>query len=114
MAKSPAFEQDVMLLNGSLGASIKTDPYQTSLIKRYSIQATLSGTPVGNIKLQVSDVGGTNDADWADYPSSQVNLTGTANTPLIWDIRDTATDFVRVVYTRTSGTGTITIRLSRK
>lgn len=82
----------------------------------YSIQIEVSGTPTGSLKLQISnDLGQANAASadqqdegvvtWTDLPSSTqaVSAAGT----FFWTVADAAHPWVRLVYTHSSGSGSI-------
>jgi hypothetical protein len=87
------------------GAAVDTGPYSST-----SVQAAWTGTPTGTLKIQIAD----DDAAsvWTDYTGSSVSLTGTADT-CAWFF-STASRWVRVVYTFTSGTGTLNVYVSQK
>lgn len=108
------------LINQSMGASI-TGP--ATIIQRlpgisYDIEWT--GNPVGTFEVQVSNTytqapDGTviNAGNWNTLPSS--SFTGTYPVPAgvadhgFLDVVGTEAYAVRLVYTRTSGTGTLTV-----
>ncbi len=78
----------------------------------FAIQANWSGSPVGTMKIQVSEDynpgtptsgGAANAGNWSDYPGSIQNTAGVAT--LHWDITQTMAQWARVVFTFTSGTG---------
>lgn len=67
-----------------------------------SIQATFTGAPVGSLKLQVSN----DQVSWCDLPSpTAISAAGCA----MFNVSDTMYLFIRAVYTKTSGTGSLTI-----
>lgn len=72
----------------------------------FAIQAVWTGSPVGNLKVQFSN-------DLTDNPTKVTNWT-TASTQAISAAGDYTADiqsgakWVRLLYSRTSGTGTIT------
>lgn len=85
-------------------------------ICNYSIQLVFTGSPVGAFKLQGSDdpggpnnTSGSQDANvtnWTDITSSSQAISAAGN--IMWDVSNAGYNFVRVVYTVTSGTGTLT------
>lgn len=79
-----------------------------SYLVRGSIQALVSGAPVGTLKVQVSN----NAQDWEDVPSLTQAIAAAGN----YVIRFCGMNerFLRVYYSRTSGDGTINIWVSGK
>lgn len=82
-----------------------------------AIQAKWTGTAVGTFSIQGSldykpnQAGGTplNSGTWDDMGITPANLpAGSANHTLI-DIGATGIPFIRIVYTNSSGTGTLTV-----
>lgn len=87
----------------------------------YSIQAIFTGSPVGAIKLQGSSdpVPDANFAaanypvvNWTDIANSSTSVTGSGT--VAYDVVKSAYNWVRVVYTASSGTGTITVQYVTK
>lgn len=78
---------------------------------RYAIQADYSGTFSGSLKLQVS-----NDSDtvtnWVDLANSSVAITSAGS--YLWNVKQVAYRAVRVVYTYTSGSVTLTLSITNK
>lgn len=73
-----------------------------------AIQAVYTGSPVGSLKLQ-ANVGG---STWTDVASSTVSVTAAGDN--MWNLADIGYSAVRVVYTKTSGTGTLSVRANCK
>lgn len=79
------------------------------------IQAVFTGSPVGSFKLQISQDQGPNETiisatqapvvNWSDYTGSATNINGGGN--FSWDVTITNSRWIRLVYTFTSGTGTL-------
>jgi len=87
----------------------------------YSIQIVITGTPEGDIKLQGSSdpvpdasfkVSTFPVANWTDIECSTKTITGAGT--LTYDVADVFYNWVRVIYTATSGIGTLTMRLNTK
>jgi len=84
----------------------------------FSIQAVISGTAVGVLSLQGSnDVGSpftpfTGATNWTDITGSNANVTGSGS--VFWNYQNCGFKWVRMVYTASSGTGTITARYNSK
>lgn len=86
-------------------------------ISNYAIQLVFTGTPGGNFKLQASnDFGSINSAspdmqdsgisNWTDITDSA--LTVSAAGDIMWTVENAGYNWVRVVWTQTSSTGTLT------
>ena len=80
----------------------------------YNVQATITGSPVGTLKLQACiDVATpTVSSSWNDVASSTVTISGADI--VMYDVSDISYKWVRLVYTRTSGTGAITALINAK
>lgn len=90
-------------------------------IYTFSIAAIVTGTPTGTIKLQASNDPETNDVmplgtpqptpvNWVDVASSSFSLTAGGET--MWNVNAVGYNYVRVVYTDTSGgTSTATMNI---
>lgn len=88
----------------------------------YAIQLVITGTVAGTVKLQGSCDPGPNAnfqaandtqaVNWTDIANSSLPITGAGT--LTYDVVKTAYPFVRVVYTASSGTGTISARFNAK
>lgn len=87
----------------------------------YAIQAVWTGSPVGTLKIQVSNdivpdgVGGdqaSNVVNWTDYTNSSQSISGAGN--FVWNVLEAGYRWVRLVYTKTSGSGTINAVFSGK
>lgn len=98
----------------SLGASANSAAIDSSFVLSVSIQAVVSssaGSPVGTLKLQGSNdqpqTGG--PSNWSDIASATVSVNDDG-TYLIGKT-DICHQYIRAVYTRTSGTGSMTARL---
>jgi hypothetical protein len=90
----------------SMGASFNSSVFSLADVMGYSIQAVFTGSPNGVFKLQASNdmVSAVGDiVNWTDIASTSIaiNSNGTA----MWNIADVYYRWVRLVYTRTSGTG---------
>lgn len=109
---------------GSLGASFNSDPFKMENMDLAAIQAVISGSSALNatLKLQAScDMGqdtGTGPAgvqgltNWVDVASSTTTVT--ADGVSMWNVSAVAWKWVRVVYTRTAGSGTIALLANAK
>ena len=89
-----------------------------SNIFNYSIQLVFTGSPVGTFKLQCSNDQGnpvtptqteqnSGVVHWTDVASSSTSVSGAGN--ILFDVQNTGYRWVRVVYTASSGSGTLTV-----
>jgi len=82
----------------------------------YAIQLVCTGSPVGTAKLQIScdqpnanpmpDSNIVTVTNWTDLAGSTQSISAAGN--VAWIVQNQGAAAVRVVYTKTSGTGTIT------
>lgn len=93
---------DVMVNAQSMGASFNGTAKQL-VVTGFSIQSVYSGTPSGTLKLQGSNDG----TNYDDVPSASSALTGSAGSSL-WNLSNIYFKYIRVVWTRTGGTGSVT------
>ena len=101
----------------SLGADYASSPIYLAYVGDYAIQLVFTGSPVGTFKLQASNDAATEIegnsilsvnplANWTDITGSDQAIAAAGNH--MWNVSDTGYSFVRVVYTRTSGSGSLT------
>lgn len=103
-----------------VAADITTDPVGAPMDASYlfytSVQGIITGSsPVGTIKLQVSNdhimasnlAADTTPTHWSDLATVAVNATGNFLIPKT----DLCYQWIRVIYVKTSGTGTVTVNL---
>lgn len=74
----------------------------------YSMAAIFTGTPTGTVKLQASNDPETNDSvplpaptNWVDIADSSFPITAAGET--MWNVSEVGYNYVRVVYTDSSG-----------
>lgn len=101
----------------SMNSSFDGTPIKVDYLDGFSICANVvetSASLAGTLKLQVSNnayLDNVNNelnpsAVWADYPSSTVTLTS-GSLAVFWNVADAYFEAVRVVWTSSSGQGTI-------
>lgn len=98
----------------SMGASFNGDAVYVGDAPGFSIQGVISGSssPVGTLKLQASnDLESGSVTNFTDIPDSDIAVTGDAVD--MWDVMEHQYKWVRVVYTRTSGTATYNARINK-
>lgn len=96
-------------------ASINSVGVDLSFAKDGAVQAVWTGAPVGVLKLQIS---GDNVPDaasvvnWSDYSGSSINVSGPGDAA--YNFPNAGYRWLRLVYTKTSGTGTINATYTSK
>lgn len=97
-------------VSGSMLANITSVPVNIQEASGFCIQASYTGSPVGSIEVQAS-----NDPiniGYTTIPTSVTAITGAGSYMLNVDIANFA--YVQLVYTFTSGTGTMAASCSAK
>lgn len=97
---------DLKLSSTSLASSLTSDGIFVERCTEYSIQVVFTGTPVGEFKLQGSLDAGT-PSNWTDITGSAESVTEAGD--ILWNAQGVGYRWVRLVYTSTSGSGTLTI-----
>jgi hypothetical protein len=97
-------------------ATLTSTPVRLESVDRYSIQAVYTGAPVGSLKLQASNdplPTGTGAAEsvtnWTDITGSTEAVAAAGSS--LWVDLAAVFQWVRVYYTKTSGTGTLSARI---
>jgi len=99
---------DVLVDAGSMAGNITSSSQQLTNIFGYSVQAVYTGSPVGTIKLQAS----LDRTTWNDVSNSSTAISAAGST--LWNISDVQYPYLRVVYTRDSGSGVLTVKFFGK
>jgi hypothetical protein len=99
---------ETFLDSQSMASSFNSSPLMVADARSYSIDATFTGSPSGVLELQASIDGQT----WARIYGSNTTIT-TADT-IIWNVYGPGYVFVRLLYTRTGGSGSLTAKLFMK
>jgi hypothetical protein len=95
---------------GDASGNLTSSVIDASYLMLASVAVTSTSTAVGTVKLQASnDAPNTTPSIWTDIPSATAAISA-AGTVLI-PKTDIAYEYIRVVYTSTSGSGTLTARL---
>lgn len=99
-----------------MNATINSVAQQTYQVFGYAIQIEFTGTPTGNFKLQASTdpyvsnpTAAQLPVNWTDVVDSTFTVSAAGN--VMWNVADVEYNWVRVVYTDTSG-GTSTAVIS--
>ncbi len=101
----------------SMGTSFNMRALYLGHIVNYSVQLTFTGTPTGSFKLQCSDDPGMPDGgqtpqalnvtNWTDVAGSSQSITTAGN--IAYNVQNAGYNWVRVVYTASSSTGSLTV-----
>lgn len=89
------------------GSAIAVD----KAVDGFAVQAVISSgsSPVGTLKMQAS-LDPTAPTNWGDIPDTVTAVSADGTT--IWSFEKSHFTWVRVVYTRTSGSGTLNTRIN--
>lgn len=116
MSVRPLLAPDVVITNGSMAGNITSEVILINKLSMISFDISWTGTtPVGAMSVQVSNSYSLNVDGSVRNAGSWTTLTLSAATPVsgntgngFIDVDATAGYAIRLVYTRTSGTGTMT------
>lgn len=98
-----------IVTDGDMSSNVTSNVVDLSITNGYAIQAVWTGSPEGNLKLQISN----DEATWTDVAESVVATGGTSGST-VWLEPTAMYDKVRVVYEATSGSGTLNIKMNGK
>lgn len=105
-----------LLSGGDMSGSLNSAPLNLEFAFGYAIQCEFTGSPVGTIKLQGSN-DSTPDANFqfSNFaPTNWTDITGTStavttNGSILFNAASVYYRWVRVVYTVTSGSGSLSV-----
>jgi hypothetical protein len=97
-----------MVTNGDMSASITSDTINLVNKEGFSIHAIYTGSPVGTLNVSGSIDGVT----FTSIPDSLLSISAAGD--VLYNFREVNYVFARVVWTFTSGTGTLNIFFSTK
>lgn len=101
----------------SMGASFTSAPFSVEKYLRIGIEILATGTPTGDVTVQVSNDYNPNisgsTANWFDMPLALTPLAGAVQDYII-DIQVVSFPWMRINYTRVSGTGTANATITAK
>ena len=110
---------DIIVNGEDASASITSEPYSLQNMIGFSITASfVGGTPAGTIKLQISNDRADNGAPpstWVDLlkpTDSSTAISAAGN--VVWNYQNAFYRWVRVVWTRTGGSSTLTVTANAK
>lgn len=101
-------------INGtSMGASITSDAVLLDFVDNPDIQCKWTGTPTGTLAVQIS-LDPTN-LGWVTVPYSPTpDQPAGSNGSDYFSLNQTAGTYIRLVYTRVSGTGALSAKIAAK
>lgn len=102
------FQPEILMSAGDMSGNLSSTPVELTFLIDYAIQAVYTGSPVGALTLEAS-VDGTNYTTVTDSSSA---VSSASNT--MWNVQNAGYKWVRVNYTRTSGTGSLTVKFFGK
>lgn len=109
---------DSLDLDGTnMAVDITSDPVWLQNIVNYNLQLVFTGSPVGSFKLQISNDLGNPQAveqqnqdfqivNWTDMKDSNQAISAAGNHS--YEVQNAGHRWVRLIYTATSGSGTLT------
>ena len=105
----------ILLSSGDMSqATLTSIPLDVRWMVLGSIQAVISGSPTGTLKLQMSILSpamnghpATVGQTWTDVASSSISVSGAGSDA--WNITDIGYPWLQVVYTMASGTGSLNL-----
>lgn len=109
-----------IITSGDMSGSINSSPQELAFSCAYAIQGVFTGSPVGTFKLQesvdpvTSGIPLPSPTNWTDVDGSSRAISAAGD--IMWNYNGgiTGATWVRAVYTRTSGTGTLNMRINTK
>ena len=100
--------ENTLISNESMGADITSRAQALPHIFGYCVQAVWTGSPVGTMTLEASNDG----VIWSTVDGSTEAISGAGDG--IYHVTDVFYAYVRLKYTRTSGTGTLNVSINLK
>lgn len=104
-----------IITSQSMAVSIASLPVNLQFYVFFSIQALWTGTPTGTLLVQISndDPNIVTPLNWSTYTGSSQSLTGSAG-DFMWNFFPTGYNWARLIYTASSGSGTLNARVAAK
>jgi hypothetical protein len=103
-------------------STVTSSPIPIDQLWGFAIQAVWTGTPTGTLKLQAScdpitpaNASGSTPVvtNWTDVADSSSSIAGAAGSYL-WNVSSASYNFVRLVYTNASSTGSLSAKATLK
>ena len=90
----------------TVAVSTNSSEIKTDFVVACSVIATATGTIAGSVKLQASN-DNVDPTNWCDIASATVSVS--VSNPVMIAKTDLCYNFIRVVFTKSGGTGTVTV-----
>lgn len=103
------YNDPVMSATVSASGTTNGTAVNVQLARFASVQAVVTSTANGTLKLQVSNDDNGSATNWSDLTGATVSISG-ANTYLI-PAQNMSYQWIRAVYTASSGSGTIVVNM---
>lgn len=111
---------DVIIDAGDMSGDLTSSVISLDQVYGYSVQAVFTGSPNGTLKLQCSDDPGSAEraplgsgvTNWTDITGATFSITGAGDAT--FNVNLAFYKWARLVYTRTSGSGSLTARCNTK
>lgn len=97
-----------IITTGNMSGNLVSISQDLSVTNGYGIYAKWTGSPVGTIKLQATLDG----INFIDYPGSATSVNNAGDA--LWEVSTAFYGRVQVVYTFTSGSGTLNVQILGK
>ena len=109
MSQKKVLDFAALVVDESMGASVTTAASNILYTDRVGYQISWTGTPTGAFTVEISN----DETTWVELTlSTPITASGSADDAFI--DAETAAKFIRLVYTRTSGTGTLNVHITAK
>ena len=97
-----------LLTNADMSGTITSPSQALNISFGYSIQAIYSGSPSGIIKLRVCN----DNYNFVDLADSSITISSSGS--WVWNVPEAMYLYTRVVYTPTTGSGSLSLILTYK
>lgn len=103
--------QNTIISAQSMGGTVTSDSTNINTAISVCIQAIWSAgsTPVGTMVLQASN----DNSTWTEVTGSSLAVSGATGSNM-WNVEKPAYGYIRMVYTRSSGSGTLNATINAK
>jgi hypothetical protein len=109
MGVKRTLDYDQLVVDGDMSSNITSASTNILNLDRVGYQLSWSGTPTGDFTVEISN----DETNWIEMTlSATISAAGSADTAFI-DC-ETAAKFIRLVYTSSSGSGTLQVKITGK
>lgn len=93
---------------GDMSSDVTSEVVNVEYMDNVGIQAVYSGSPVGDLKIEVSQ----DETNWDELTSVTVNISAAGSSTI--NLNQVPFAYIRVFYDSTSGSGSLTVTLTAK